>query len=190
MFWKITLRVRYELTGGVRKRTSQFCLSIQSKMSEKKVSCVTDKGGDRVVVEDLRSKMKRQREAKAKQTKALAASLVAAVRARDVKAAQQALVSVRQGKLDKLEVAELLVGQTSLKEWRKLVVMMEKMEKVKVENVEEDEKKRIVQFASAKKLPEVNCVIFFKLYFALMYVPGVVLCTSHVPGVDASSRVE
>ena len=137
---------------------SQFCLSFQSKMSDWKVSSEMNKGGDRVVVEDLRSKVKRKREAKAKQTKALAASLVAAVRARDVKAAQQALVSVRQGKLDKLEVSDLLVGRTSLKEWRKLMVEMEKMEKVKVENVEEGEKKRIVQFASARKLPEVNCV--------------------------------
>ena len=165
-------------------------------MSDQKVSCVTDKGGDRVVVEDLRSKVKRKREAKAKQTRALAASLVAAVRARDVKAAQQALVSVRQGKLDKLEVAELLVGQTSLKEWRKLVV---KMEKVKVENVEEGKKKRIVQFASAKKLPEVNCVkkhnssnriLLLFTRCGLMFLLCVVLCTSHVPGVGASTRVE
>ena len=146
-------------------------------MSDRKVSCVMNiKGGDRVVVEDLRSKMKRKREAKAKQTKVLAASLVAAVRARDVKAAQQALVSVRQGKLDKLEVSDLLVGRTSLKEWRKLVVMMEKMENVKVENVEEDEKKRIVQLASAKKLPEVNGVnnVLLQIVFC-SYIPGVVL---------------
>ena len=101
----------------------------------------------------------------------MAACLTAALRARDVKAAQQALVSVRQGKLDKLEVAELLVGRTSLKEWRKLIVKMEKSAKVKVENVEEDKKKRIVQLASTEKLPEVNFVnnIFFKLHFAPMY---------------------
>ena len=42
--------------------------------------------------------------------------MVAAVQALDVKAAQEALASLRQGKLDKLEVAELLVGRTSLKE--------------------------------------------------------------------------
>ena len=102
------------------------------------------------MVEDLRLKIARQE--KAKQTEALAERLVAAVQALDVKAAQEALASLRQGKLDKLEVAELLVGRTSLKEWRKLTKMV-KMEKIvkrrlsiniKVENVDEDQKKRIV----------------------------------------------
>ena len=117
-----------------------------------------DQGGDGEV-EDLRLKIKRA--AKAKQTEALAASLVAAVRAQDVEAAQQALVSVREGKLDKLEVAELLVGRTSLKEWRKMtkMVRMEKMRRlsatIKEENVEDDQKKRIVQCAE-EKLPQVN----------------------------------
>ena len=76
-------------------------------MSDQETSIVMDQGGDGEV-EDLRLKIKRA--AKAKQTEALAASLVAAVRAQDVEAAQQALVSVREAKLDKLEVAELLVG--------------------------------------------------------------------------------
>ena len=73
--------------------------------------------------EDLRQKIKRQ--AKAKQTEALADSLVETVRAKDVKA----LVSVRKGKLNNLEVAELLVGRTSLKEWRKMtkLVRMERL---------------------------------------------------------------
>ena len=73
--------------------------------------------------EDLRQKIKRQ--AKAKQTEELADSLVEAVRAQDVKA----LVSVRKGKLNNLEVAELLVGRTSLKEWRKMtkLVRMERL---------------------------------------------------------------
>ena len=36
---------------------------------------------------------------------------------------------MRKGKLDKLEVAELLVGRTSLKEWRKMtkLVRMERL---------------------------------------------------------------
>ena len=76
-----------------------------------------DQGGAGVV-EDLRLKIARQE--KAKQTEALTERLVAAVQALDVMAAQEALASLRQGKLDKLEVAELLVGRTSLKEWRKL----------------------------------------------------------------------
>ena len=75
-------------------------------MSDQETSIVMDQGGDGEV-EDLRLKIKRAE--KAKQTEALAASLVAAVRDQDVEAAQQALVSVREGKLDKLEVAELLV---------------------------------------------------------------------------------
>ena len=129
-------------------------------MSTHETSSV-DQGGA-CVVEDLRLKIARQE--KAKQTEALAERLVAAVQALDVKAAQEALASVRQGKLDKLEVAELLVGRTSLKEWRKLTKMV-KMEKIvkrrlstiiKVENVDEDQKKRIVM-SPAKKLPEVNC---------------------------------
>ena len=128
-------------------------------MSDQETSIVMDQGGDGEV-EDLRLKIKRA--AKAKQTEALAASLVAAVRAQDVEAAQQALVSVREGKLDKLEVAELLVGRTSLKEWRKMtkMVRMEKMRRlsatIKEENVEDDQKKRIVQCAE-EKLLQVNC---------------------------------
>ena len=128
-------------------------------MSDQETSIVMDQGGDGEV-EDLRLKIKRAE--KAKQTEALAASLVAAVRAQDVEAAQQALVSVREAKLDKLEVAELLVGRTSLKEWRKMtkMVRMEKMRRlsatIKEENVEDDQKKRIVQCAE-EKLPQVNC---------------------------------
>ena len=107
--------------------------------------------------EDLRQKIKRQ--AKAKQTEALADSLVEAVRAQDVKA----LVSVRKGKLDKLEVAELLVGRTSLKEWRKMtkLVRMEKIVKrrlsaASVDKMEEDQKEKIIVKVSTEKLPEVN----------------------------------
>ena len=132
-------------------------------MSDQETSIVMDQGGDGEV-EDLRLKIKRS--AKAKQTEALAASLVAAVRTQDVEAAQQALVSVREGKLDKLEVAELLVGRTSLKEWRKMtkMVRMEKMRRlsatIKEENVEDDQKKRIVQCAE-EKLPQVNFLNLF-----------------------------
>ena len=100
--------------------------------------------------EDLRQKIKRQ--AKAKQTEALADSLVEAVRAQDVKAAQQAFVSVRKGKLNNLEVAELLVGRTSLKEWRKMtkLVRMEKIVKrrlstASVDKMEEDQKEKIIK---------------------------------------------
>ena len=107
--------------------------------------------------EDLRQKIKRQ--AKAKQTEALADSLVEAVRAQDVKA----LVSVRKGKLDKLQVAELLVGRTSLKEWRKMtkLVRMEKIVKrrlsaASVDKMEEDQKEKIIVEVSREKLPEVN----------------------------------
>ena len=124
-------------------------------------------------------RLKIARQEKAKQTEALAERLVAAVQALDVKAAQEALASLRQGKLDKLEVAELLVGRTSLKEWRKLTKMV-KMEKIvkrrlsiniKVENVDEDQKKRIV-VSPAKKLPEVNCKDrIVKLEFAP--IPGI-----------------
>ena len=119
-------------------------------MSTHDISSVMMDQGGAGVVEDLRLKIARQE--KAKQTEALAERLVAAVQALDVKAAQEALASLRQGKLDKLEVAELLVGRTSLKEWRKLTKMV-KMEKIvkrrlstiiKVENVDEDQKKRIV----------------------------------------------
>ena len=53
---------------------SQFCLSIQSKMSDQQTSIVVDQGRN-VEVEDLRLKIKRA--AKAKQTEALAANLVA-----------------------------------------------------------------------------------------------------------------
>ena len=87
-------------------------------MSTHDISGVMMDQGGAGVVEDLRLKIARQE--KAKQTEALTERLVAAVQALDVKAAQEALASLRQGKLDKLEVAELLVGRTSLKEWRKL----------------------------------------------------------------------
>ena len=94
----------------------------------------------------MRQKIKRQ--AKAKQTEALADSLVEAVRAQDVKA----LVSVRKGKLNNLEVAELLVGRTSLKEWRKMtkLVRMEKIVKrrlstASVDKMEEDQKEKIIK---------------------------------------------
>ena len=85
--------------------------------------------------------------------------MVEAVRAQDVKA----LVSVRKGKLDKLEVAELLVGRTSLKEWRKMtkLVRMEKIVKrrlfaASVDKMEEDQKEKIIVEVAAKKLPKVN----------------------------------
>ena len=100
------------------KNLKQFCFNIQSKMSTHDISSVMMDEGGAGVVEDLRLKIARQE--KAKQTEALAERLVAAVQALDVKAAQEALASLRQGKLDKLEVAELLVGRMSLKEWRKL----------------------------------------------------------------------
>ena len=87
-------------------------------MSTHDISGVMMDQGGAGVVEDLRLKIARQE--KAKQTEALAERLVAAVQALDVMAAQEALASLRQGKLDKLEVAELLVGRTSLKEWQKL----------------------------------------------------------------------
>ena len=87
-------------------------------MSTHDISSVMMDQGGAGVVEDLRLKIARQE--KAKQTEALAERLVAAVQALDVKAAQEALASLRQGKLDKLEVAELLVGRTSLEEWQKL----------------------------------------------------------------------
>ena len=93
-------------------------------------------------VEDLRLKIKRA--ANAKQTEALAANLV---EAQDVEAAQQALISVREAKFDKLEVAELLVGRTSLKQWRKMTKMVRvekswRLSAVKEENAEEDQKTR------------------------------------------------
>ena len=128
-------------------------LQFFSKMSGFEMSNVIhDQDG-----EDLRQKIKRQ--AKAKQTEALADSLVETVRAQDVKA----LVSVRKGKLNNLEVAELLVGRTSLKEWRKMtkLVRMEKIVKrrlstASVDKMEEDQKEKIIVKVSTEKLPEVN----------------------------------
>ena len=61
-------------------------MSIQSEMSKQETSIVMDQGGD-FEVEDLRLKIKRA--AKAKQTEALAASLVEAVRAQDKKKKRQ-----------------------------------------------------------------------------------------------------
>ena len=70
---------------------------------------------------------------------------------------------MRKGKLDKLEVAELLVGRTSLKEWRKMtkLVRMEKIVKrrlsaASVDKMEEDQKEKIIVKVSTEKLPEVN----------------------------------
>ena len=118
-------------------------MSIQSEMSDhhQETSIVMDQGRN-FEVEDLRLKIKRA--ANAKQTEALAANLV---EAQDVEAAQQALISVREAKFDKLEVAELLVGRTSLKQWRKMTKMVRteksrRLSAVKEENAEEDQKTR------------------------------------------------
>ena len=70
---------------------------------------------------------------------------------------------MRKGKLDKLEVAELLVGRTSLKEWRKMTKLV-RMEKIverrlsaaSVDKMEEDQKEKIIVKVSTEKLPEVN----------------------------------